>query len=87
MATLTIDTYTSVTRLREAGFEEKQAKAVIDVLQAADLGAVSSKQDIVDLRADLRVDIANIKADLLKWIIPILLAQVGSVVALMKLLG
>ncbi|MFN5589156.1 MAG: hypothetical protein ACK48P_04915 [Holosporales bacterium] len=93
MATLTIDTYASISLLRDSGFEEKQAKAVVDVLTTADLNHVANKQDLNDIQsalkqeiANLRVDVITIKADLLKWIIPLLLAQAGTLLALIKIL-
>ncbi|MFN5609317.1 MAG: hypothetical protein ACK5O9_04055 [Holosporales bacterium] len=93
MATLTIDTYASINLLRDSGFEEKQAKAVVDVLTTADLNHVANKQDLNDIQsalkqeiANLRVDVITIKADLLKWIIPLLLAQAGTLLALIKIL-
>jgi hypothetical protein len=79
--------------LRDSGFEEKQAKAVVDVLTTADLNHVANKQDLNDIQsalkqeiANLRVDVITIKADLLKWIIPLLLAQAGTLLALIKIL-
>jgi hypothetical protein len=93
MATLTIDTYASISLLRDSGFEEKQAKAVVDVLTTADLNHVANKQNLNDIQsalkqeiANLRVDVIIIKADLLKWIIPLLLAQAGTLLALIKIL-
>jgi hypothetical protein len=93
MATLTIDTYASISLLRDSGFEEKQAKAVVDVLTTADLNHVANKQDLNDIQsalkqeiANLRVDVITIKADLLKWIIPLLLAQAGTLLALINIL-
>ncbi|MFN7226178.1 MAG: hypothetical protein ACK5UY_02885 [Holosporales bacterium] len=93
MATLTIDTYASISLLRDSGFEEKQAKAVVDVLTTADLNHVANKQNLNDIQsalkqeiANLRVDVITIKADLLKWIIPLLLAQAGTLLALINIL-
>jgi predicted transposase YdaD len=51
------------------------------------------KLDIEQLRAELKLDIeqvrgevARTKVDLLKWIVPLMLAQVAAIAALVKLL-
>jgi len=41
---------------------------------------------IEQVRADLKLDIARSRNDLLKWLVPMLLAQVGVIAALVKLL-
>jgi fructoselysine-6-P-deglycase FrlB-like protein len=41
---------------------------------------------IEQVRAELKADIAHTKADLLKWIVPLMLAQVAAIAALVKLL-
>lgn len=42
--------------------------------------------DMKELETNLQRDIANIKFDLLKWLVPMMFAQVGIVAALVKLL-
>ncbi len=51
------------------------------------------KLDIAQLRAELKLDIAQLRAevertktDLLKWIVPLMFAQVAAIAALVKLL-
>ncbi len=51
------------------------------------------KADIEQVRADLREtelrlqkEIAHMKHDLLKWLVPLMLAQVAAIAALVKLL-
>ncbi len=75
MATLVIDTHNFITRLKEAGMEEKQAEAIINGLKEIDLKQVASKEDIAEL-----------KADLFKWLIPILLGQIAVFAAVVKFL-
>ena len=75
MATLVIDTHNFITRLKEAGMEEKQAEAIISGLKEIDLKQVASKEDIAEL-----------KADLFKWLIPILLGQIAVFAAVVKFL-
>jgi hypothetical protein len=44
------------------------------------------KTDIERIRAELRVEIAQAKTDLIKWIVPLMLAQIAAIAALVKLL-
>jgi len=70
----TFDTLQVVKRLKEAGFNERQAEAVIDVvrdLRDADMSQFATKTDIAGLRADiaaLRIDMdrgdAGLSADM-----------------------
>lgn len=53
MATLTFDTHAAVKALRDAGFEEAQAEAVVMTVGGAMTGNVATKADISDLRAEM----------------------------------
>jgi hypothetical protein len=44
------------------------------------------KTDIERVRAELKTDIAQVKADLLKWLVPLMFAQVAAIAPLVKLL-
>jgi hypothetical protein len=94
MTTITFDTHQFIRTLQDAGFEQPQAEAVASAFKAASSQAeIATQQDIEVLRRDireseLRLDarISDIKYDLIKWIAGMLLAQVGIVAALVKLL-
>lgn len=53
MATLTFDTHNFITRLKDAGIDEKQAVAITEGLKEIDLNQVASKQDISRLENGL----------------------------------
>ena len=57
MATLPFDTHKAVKDLQEAGFEEAQAEAVVATVGSAFVGNVATKQDLMELRNDLRSEI------------------------------
>lgn len=82
MTAAAFDTHAAVKKLQAAGFSESQAEAQADLLSAA------LKQSAGDLatKQDLTIAIAELKADLLKWIIGLFIAQVGLFAALVKLL-
>jgi 2-keto-3-deoxy-galactonokinase len=65
MTTITFDTHKFVRKLKEAGFEEKQAEALTEAIQS-----ISNESEIVT-RRDLQIELAPIKADinLMKWML------------------
>ena len=72
---IAFDTHRFVKRLTDCGFTEQQAETLAD-------------EHVALLNANLatKTDIAEVKADLLKWMIGLLIAQGGLIVALVKLL-
>ena len=55
MNSLTFDTYQSVTELKDVGFDEKQAEAVVNTIKKSHRDAdVATKGDIEDLRNEMR---------------------------------
>ena len=76
MAAITFDTLKFTKRLREAGFPEAQAEALVDAV----LGA-TSEADLIT-KKDLQIELAPLKTDLtlIKWMLGLLL---GGVIALL----
>ena len=56
LATLPFDTHKAVKELQEAGFDEGQAEAVVATVGAAFVGNVATKQDLMELRSELRTE-------------------------------
>ena len=46
----------------------------------------TTKADLVSLKIELKAKLANVKADLLKWSVPLLLGQAALIIALIMLL-
>ena len=84
MSTIAFDTLKFVRKLKEAGFEEKQAEAVADAFRDAQSEGQPITREYFDLRLKAEIDAS--KADMIKWIAGLLLAQAGLVAALVKLL-
>jgi hypothetical protein len=82
MTALAFDTHKAVKALKEAGFGDAQAEAVVGTVGDAVGGNVATKADI----ADLRTEIAELKADMLKVAIGIVVANAGLTLAIVKLL-
>ena len=57
------DTLRASQRLREVGFEEEQADAVVDLLAGDVSESVATKSDIELLRADTKSDIELLRAE------------------------
>ena len=87
MATLVLDTHKAISQLKQAGFEEAKAEAIVNSLQEVDLKQVVSREDVLLLRTELKEDIAKLESGLYRWGFAALLAQGALVVALIELLG
>lgn len=54
LARLNLDTHKYVKLLKEKGFTEEQAGSVIHTVQNIDLSGVATKQDLQDLRNEMK---------------------------------
>ncbi len=70
MATVTFDTHKFVRKLKEAGFDEKQAEAVADAFRDA-----QAETDPLT-KKDLQIELSPIRSDLLvlKWMLGLVFA-------------
>jgi broad-specificity NMP kinase len=87
MTTLTFDTLKFANRLKAAGVPPAQAEAEAEAL--AEVLADALKTSDLATRTDvetLRREIAEAKADIIKWLVGLLIAQAAVVAALVKLL-
>ena len=91
MSTLTFDTLKFANRLKTAGVPAIQAEAEADALAEAfktNLSELATKADLreLELRITSRFDnrLADLKFELLKWLIGLAIAQVGLLVGLLK---
>jgi hypothetical protein len=74
MMQVTFDTQTAVNLLRDAGFEEQQAQAIVTVIKNAHC-ELATKHDLVDLKKDLII-----------WLGMIIFVSFGLFASLVKLL-
>ena len=82
MSALAFDTHKAVKALKEAGFDDAQAEAVVATVGDAIGGNVATKSDI----ADLKSAIAELKADIFRQLWLMAAGIVGLTVALVKLI-
>lgn len=92
---ITFDRLAYVDRLKEAGVDDKQARAHADALDAALRDGVATRGDIDDLRRELRATetkletkietaVANLKVDVLRWLVLTQVALAGVIIAVVK---
>ncbi len=90
MATLTFDTHKIVKDLQDAGFDEPQAEAVVkalgetvdrDVVKPEDLKDFATKQDIAELRTEMKA----LELRMTVRLTGAMIAVVGLAVAILKL--
>ncbi len=93
MTTATFDTHAAVKKLQAAGFSEQQAETQIAVLADAVGAGTATKQDINDLRRDLKEietkltrDIQEMEMRLTVKLGAMLVIAIGAVATLVKLL-
>ncbi len=92
MSTLVFDTHAFIKRLRGAGFTEEQAEIFADEHRKLIEDRLATKQDLkeVEMRikeseTKLETRMAELKAELIKWMIGLLFAQAAFIVAMIKL--
>jgi len=95
MTTLTFDTHDFVKKLKGAGFSEEQAEVltelqkttVLNTLEQArhdyDLDDLATKRDLKELELIMRKDMADSRADLIRWVVGVGLLQITIIAGLL----
>ncbi|TAN53421.1 MAG: DUF1640 domain-containing protein [Methylococcaceae bacterium] len=85
MAAITFDTLKFANTLKDAGVPDKQAeaeaKALSEVLEV-NLKDLTTKDDLKLLEANLKRDIAETKAELIRWVVGVGMLQITLIAAL-----
>jgi basic membrane lipoprotein Med (substrate-binding protein (PBP1-ABC) superfamily) len=79
-----LDTHETVNHLTAAGFTDAQAEALTAAVREAldiDLSNLATKTDIADVRREM----AEMKAELVKWVVGVGFTQVATIWAVLKL--
>jgi hypothetical protein len=82
MTSVTFDRFAYIDKLKSGGVSDEQARVQADALDIALLDTVATKADI----SEVKIVIAEMKYDMIKWLVPLLLGQAALVAALVKLL-
>ena len=90
MTTLAFDTHKAVKALKEAGFDDPQAEAVVATVGEAIGGSIATKADIAELRTTTKADIAELRAEMYRLVLTAAVSIIGLTsgltVALIKLI-
>ncbi len=89
MGVFAFDTHKAVKQLKDAGFNDDQAETVTTLFwdtRVQELENLVTKDDLAAAEARLRTEIATVKADLIKWFVPLMVGQVAVIAALVKVL-
>jgi hypothetical protein len=81
------DTLDAARRLKEAGAAEPLAEAIAEILRQSrelDLSQLATKSDLAPLAT--KAELSELKAEMLKWVVGLMIAQTAAIVALVKLL-
>jgi hypothetical protein len=88
MAISSLDTHEIVKDLKSAGFTDEQAEAVTRAVKKAqdiDLSNLATKTDLAELRTEFRTELAEVRAELIKWVVGVGFAQVAMILAVLRL--
>ena len=81
-----IDTLAIYQRLKSAHLEEEAAREIADVFRDVIESNLVSKTDLEATKVDLEKVIERTRADIIKWVAGMLVAQAAIVATLVKLL-
>jgi len=88
-----LDTHEAVkTLIREKMFNEKQAEAIVGIVNKRD-GTLATKADIIELKGELKEDISELKSnikdfknEMIKWFVGTQFATLAIVIAIIPYL-
>lgn len=86
MSSFAIDTLHYAKRPKAAGFTEEQAEVQAETLADAVSESLVTRSDLNVAVETLRLEMRDLHATLIKWLIPMLLGETAIVAALVKLL-
>jgi hypothetical protein len=81
-ATLHFDTYKVVNLLVSKGYTKDEAEGFIEAIQEVTLSGVATKQDVDDVKHDLKQEIHDVRNDMLKFQLIQTTTLIGVMVAL-----
>jgi len=86
MSTATFDILGYFEKLKAAGVPENQAKAQADALREMIDERLATKHDLTEMEMHVDIRLAELKNDLLRWMLGIAAGQVAFIVTLFALI-
>ena len=85
-AALRIDTLKFVRKLTEAGMERPMAEAIVEGIAEADTSELATKGDVARVEAKIDTSAAELRAEMLRFMMVQAVTIIGVTVTLIKLL-
>ncbi|OGW05043.1 MAG: hypothetical protein A2Z59_01325 [Nitrospinae bacterium RIFCSPLOWO2_02_39_17] len=70
---------------KELGLEEKKAEEVVELLTETAREGLATKEDIYRLELKIEKETANLKIDMIKWMVGLLLGQTALTLTVIRL--
>jgi len=84
MSTITFDTHKFIQELKTADFTEKQAEAVANAFKTAQGEAeLATKRDVERLESKMETRFAEQKAETIKWMVGLAMAQMALLIGIL----
>ncbi|MEY4592023.1 MAG: hypothetical protein RIR18_918 [Pseudomonadota bacterium] len=84
MTAITFDTHEIIKELQAGGVEPRQAEAIVSAFKKTQESAeLASKKDLMDMKAELKTEMASNKLDLLKWAFAMLAGQTALILTIL----
>ena len=84
MSNFRLDTLAISQTLRKGGFMEDQAIGVVEALREIDASELATKSDIREVEAKIETGVANLKVEIVRWLIVTQAALAGLVFAAIR---
>lgn len=85
-AALRIDTLKFVRKLTDAGMERPMAEAIVEGIAEADTSELATKADLATLGSELKTQMADLRAEMFRYMMLQAATIIGVTVTLIKLL-
>ena len=85
MHAVAIDTLAFARKLKSSGFNEKQAEAQAETINAVLMDFQDKRLEELATKSDLKAEISKTETKLIKWGVTLMFAQLAGVAAIIKL--
>lgn len=83
---ITLDTLSMYERLKAANLDEKAAREISELFKENTDHLIEKQKEELATKNDLNMSLQSMKADIIKWVAGMLVAQAAIVATLVKLL-
>jgi len=86
MSTLVFDTLQYANKLKAAGVPDKQAEVQAEAMAEIVEEKLATKTDLKQLEQSVDLKLANLKNELIKWVLGVSVAQAAIIISCLKLM-